>query len=278
MSTIQERLAARAAAAVEREGSQNDVEAGGGNKTFALAPAGKQKARLVGYIETGMHPNNMDSTKPDREEFRLRFALFGKDCQEEDGTPITIDTFDMPKSKFERAGAVKLFQKMCPKKDADHFIGLLNRVFWLEVIHKEGKADAQGKKKVYANIKKDSISVAVKDILDDEDNIIGQQPVACAEAPASMFQIFEWAMPSKEDFDALKPWDKSKLRSSINFKGSALQQLVGDGEQKAATNNGAATNEPPADDEGGAQPDEPQQQGTPTPDNVDVNEADLPAL
>lgn len=278
MSSIQERLAARAAAAVERDGSQNDVETGGGNKTFALAPAGKQKARLVGYIETGTHANNMDATKPDRAEFRLRFALFGKDCQEEDGTPITIDTFDMPISKFERAGAVKLFQKMCPKKDADHFIGLLNRVFWLEVIHKEGKPDAQGKKKVYANIKKDSISVAVKDILDDDDNIIGQQPVACAEAPESMFQIFEWAVPSKEDFDKLKPWDKSKIRSAKNFPGSALQQLVGDGEQKANSNNGAATQEPQDDDEGGAQPDEPQTQGTPTPDNVDVNEDDLPAL
>lgn len=278
MSNIQDRLAARAAAAVERDGSQNDVETGGGNKTFALAPAGKQKARLIGYIETGTHANNMDATKPDRAEFRLRFALFGKDCQEEDGTPITIDTFDMPISKFERAGAVKLFQKMCPKKDADHFIGLLNRVFWLEVIHKEGKPDAQGKKKVYANIKKDSISVAVKDILDDDDNIIGQQPVACAEAPESMFQIFEWAVPSKEDFDKLKPWDKSKIRSAKNFPGSALQQLVGDGEQKPSTNNGAATQEPQDDDEGGTQPDEQQTQGTPTPENVDVNEDDLPAL
>lgn len=278
MSSIQERLAARAAAAVERDGSQNDVETGG-NKTFALAPAGKQKARLVGYIETGVHANNMDVTKPDRAEFRLRFALFGKDCQEEDGTPITIDTFDMPISKFERAGAVKLFQKMCPKKDADHFIGLLNRVFWLEVIHKEGKTDAQGKKKVYANIKKDSISVAVKDILDDDDNIIGQQPVACAEAPESMFQIFEWSVPSKEDFDKLKTWDKSKIRSAKNFPGSALQSLVGDGEQKPSSNGGANTDEPPADDEdGGAQQDEPQTQGQPTPDNVDVNEDDLPPL
>lgn len=275
---INDRLAARAAAAVEREGSQNDVEKGGAGTTFALAPAGKQKARLVGYIETGTHANNMDATKPDREEFRLRFALFGKDCQNEDGSPITIDTFDMPKSKFERAGAVKLFQKMCPKKDADHFIGLLNRVFWLEVIHKEGKPGADGKARTFANIKKDSISVAVKDILDDEDNIIGQQPVACAEAPASMFQIFEWAMPSKEDFDALKPWDKAKIRASKGFKGSALQQLVGDGEQKPSTNNGAATDEPPADDEDGGAQEEKQTQGTPTPDNVDVNEDDLPAL
>lgn len=278
MSTIQERLAARAAAAVERTGSQNDVETGGSGKTFALAPAGKQKARLVGYIETGIHPNNMDATKPDRAEFRLRFALFGKDCQEEDGTPITIDTFDMPISKFERAGAVKLFQKMCPKKDADHFIGLLDRIFWLEVIHKEGKPDAQGNKKTFANIKKDSIAVAVKDILDDDDNIIGQQPVACAAAPESMFQIFEWAVPSKDDFDKLKAWDKAKIRKAVNFPGSALQQLVGDGEQKPSTNGGAATDEPPVDDEGGAQQDEPQQQGTPTPDNVDVNESDLPAL
>lgn len=270
-NAINERLAARAAAAVDRNGSQNDVEKGGegGNKTFKLAPAGKQKARLVGYVEIGTHENRFDPSKAPAAKFRLRFALFGKDCSEEDGTPITIDTKDNPISKFERANAVKLFAAMCPKKDADHFIGLLNRVFWLEVVHNKSKDGT----KTYANIKADSIRVGVKDLLDDDDNVIGTTEIACPEAPESMFQIYEWDVPSKEDFDRLKPWDKSELRSSLGFPGSALQQLVGDGEKgkpTEQTNGGAATNEPDGDDEPTTT--------VPTPENVETNEGDLPAL
>lgn len=271
MSNINDRLAARAAAAVDRTGSQNDVEKGGeGNKTFKLAPAGKQKARLVGYIEIGEQENRFDPAKGPALKFRLRFALFGKDCQEEDGSPITIDSKDNPVSKFERANAVKMFAAMCPKRDADHFIGLLNRVFWLEVVHNPSKSDP---KKVYANIKPDSIRPGVKDLLDDDDNIIGVTEIACPEAPESFFQIYEWAVPSKEDFDKLKPWDKKELRASVGFQGSALQQLVGDGEKPKEGeegNDGAATNAP----EGG---DEPQQQ-VEQPTGIDTNESDLPAL
>lgn len=276
MSNINDRLAARAAAAVERKGSQNDVEKGGeGNKTFKLAPAGKQKARLVGYIEIGTHENRFDPSKDAALKFRLRFALFGQDCQEEDGTPITIDSKDNPVSKFERANAVKMFAAMCPKRDADHFIGLLNRVFWLEVVHNEGKAGADGKKKVYANIKADSIKPAVVDILDENDNIVGQREAGCPEAPENYFQVYEWDVPSKEDFDALKPWDKKELRASVGFPGSALQQLVGDGEkpkegEEQQGNGGAATGEP----EGG---DEPQQQ-VEQPSGIETSENDLPAL
>lgn len=275
MSNVQDRLAARAAAAVDRVGSQNDVEKGGeGNKTFKLAPAGKQKARLVGYIEIGEQENRFDPAKGPALKFRLRFALFGKDCQEEDGSPITIDSKDNPVSKFERANAVKMFAAMCPKRDADHFIGLLNRVFWLEVVHNEGKAGADGKKKVYANIKADSIRPGVKDLLDDDDNIIGVTEIACPEAPEDFFQIYEWDVPSKEDFDKLKPWDKKELRASVGFQGSALQQLVGDGEKPKPgdepTNDGAATGEPQGDDE--------EQKTVEQPTGIETSESDLPAL
>lgn len=270
MTTINERLAARAAAAVERTGSQNDVEKGGeGNKTFKLAPAGKQKARLVGYVEIGEQENRFDPSKAPANKFRLRFALFGKECQEEDGTPITIDSKDNPVSKFERANAVKMFAAMCPKRDADHFIGLLGRVFWLEVVHNKSKTD---EKKVYANIKADSIKPGVKDLLDDDDNVIGVTDIACPDAPENMYQIYEWSVPSKEDFDKLKPWDKKELRASVGFAGSALQQLVGDGEktEDKPSNDGAGTQEPPADDE--------PQQTIQQPEGVETSEDDLPAL
>lgn len=268
MSSIQDRIAARAAAAVDRTGSQNDVEKGGeGNKVFKTAPEGKRKARLVGYVEIGKQENRFDPAKEPASQFRLRFALFGTDCQEEDGTPITIDSRDITISKFERANAVKLFAQMCPKKDADHFMQLLGRVFWVEIVHNK-KGD-----KVYANLKQESIKPGVKDLLDDEDNVIGVTPIACEEAPEKMYHIFEWDVPSKEDFDKLKPWDKQKLRESVNFPGSALEQLVGKGDDKPAnTNDGAATGEPQGDE------DEGQTQTVEQPKDIPVEGADLPNL
>ena len=88
-----------------------------------------------------------------------------------------------------------------------------------------------------------------------------------------MYHIFEWDVPSKEDFDKLKPWDKQKLRESVNFPGSALEQLVGKGDDKPAnTNNGAATGEPQGDE------DEGQTQTVEQPKDIPVEGADLPNL
>ena len=269
--SIQDRIASRAAAAVDRTGSQNDVEKGGeGNKTFKTAPEGKRKARLIGYVEIGKHENKFDPSKEPADKFRLRFALFGTDCQEEDGTPITIDSRDIVISKFERANAVKLFAQMCPKKDADHFMQLLDRVFWVEIVHNKSKDG----KKTYANLKQESIKPGVKDMLDDEDNVIGVTPIACEAAPEKMFHIFEWAVPSADDFKALKPWDKSDIRKATNFAGSALEQLVGKGEEKgpANTNGGAATDEP------GGEEEENKAQQVEQPVDIPVEGADLPNL
>ncbi|UGV21586.1 hypothetical protein [Cronobacter phage EspYZU05] len=272
MTTMQERLAARAEAAKARQGSMNDVEKGGdgSGKKFKTAPEGKFKARLVGYVEIGSHENKFDPSKDPAPMFVLRFALFGKDCQEEDGTPITIDSREIKMSKFERANAVKLFRQMCPKKDADHFMELLDRVFWVEIWHnKQQKGD---KEVVYANLKQESIVPGVREVLDDDDNIIGYKAIACDPAPESMFNIFEWDNPSVEDFKTLKPWDKDKIRKAVNFPGSHVEQLVGKGEDKPAnTNNGAATNEPDGED------DEPKQT-VDTPKDIPVEGADLPML
>lgn len=243
MTIINERIAARAAAAVERTGSQAEaVKGGGGDKTFKTAPEGKHKARLIGYVELGKHKNRYDESKPDNAQFILRFALFGKDCAEEDGKPITIDTKKLTVSRHEKATAIKLFKQMCPKRDADHFMQLINRVFWLEISHNvvgEGE-----KKKTYANIDMAKLLPGEKDLLDDDDNVIGKTEIACAEADPAMFHIFEWDVPSKEDFESLKPWDKSAIREATNFAGSALSALVGEGNPAAAD----APEDEPADE------------------------------
>lgn len=270
--SIQDKLKSRAAKAVERHGDQAEAqETGGGDKTYKTPPAGKVKARLVGYIEQGPQLNKAFPDKAPANKFRLRFALYGAGdtYKNEDGSPIMIDSKPMTVSRNSKAAALKMFIRMCPKRDAQHFMELLNRVFWLTVTHNvvEGK---EGKEPItYANIDHDTVTPALKDVLDKEDNVIGQREIACEEADEKLFQIFEWDVPSKEDFESLRPTDQKAIRNSPAFKGSALAALVGEG-------NPSTTDEPEQEqDEDGVQ--EEQKVGT-TTENATVDESDLPPL
>lgn len=274
-NAINSRLAARAAAAVERDGNQAEAITGGGEKkTYKLAPEGRVKARLIGYIERGPQPRKpyRGVPKDPANQFILRFALFGSGdtYTEEDGRPITVDSRPFTTGRSELSLALKTFVKMCPKKDASHFIELLNRVFWLNIVHRTGEAKEGEKAPIFVNIDGD-ILPAVMDVLDDDDNVIGQREVACPEVDEKMFQIFEWAVPSKEDFESLRKSDQKKIRACTEFKGSALAALVGEG-------NPAST-DAPEDDEPVDEPaaDEPHQ-GSDVPTNVTVDENDMPAL
>lgn len=271
MSNVLERAKARAEAAVERTGADfNETEVGGGGGNYKLPAEGKQKARLVGYTEIGKH-SLFQGNEP-QPHFFLTFACYGKDSLNEDGTPTLVDSRDIKISRNEKANAIKLFKSMCPKGDAKNFLGMLDRVFWITVSHREGKAGADGKPRVYANVAGLPVP-AVKEIMDDDDNITGYRPVTCPEAPANLFRIYEWDVPSKEDFDNLSPRGKIMIRKAVNFQGSAIQQLVGDGEGEGSSNNGAATQAPPEDSLPEV-PDAPVESDT----EADVDEDDLPTI
>lgn len=276
MTTVNDRLAARAAAAAERNGNQAEAIAGGGEKkVYKLAPEGKVKARLVGYIERGPQARKpfKGVAKEPANQFVLRFALFGSgdSYQNEDGSPIMVDSRPFTCGRSELSLALKAFVKMCPKKDAENFIGLLNRVFWLNLVHRKGESKEGSEAPIFVNIDGD-ILPAVKDVLDEEDNVTGQSEVACPAVDDKLFQIYEWDVPSKEDFESLRKSDQTKLRKSTAFVGSALEALVGAG-------NPAATNEPEGGDE---QDDEPVSHGEPAgadaTTSVDVSAEDMPTL
>lgn len=275
-NAINTRLAARAAAAEARDGNQGEaVQGGGEKKEYKLAPEGKVKARLVGYIERGPQPRKpyKGVPKDPANQFVLRFALFGTGdtYKNEDGSPILVDSRPFTSGRSELSLALKVFVKMCPKKDAANFIGLLNRVFWLDIVHRKGEAKDGKEAPIFVNIDGD-ILPATKVVLDEEDNPTGEViEVACPPADEKLFQIYEWDVPSKEDFESLRKSDQTKLRKSTAFAGSALEALVG-GNPAAA----GAPDEPedePADDT----PDEPQA-GADVPASVDVSADDMPTL
>lgn len=271
--SIQDRIQNRAAAAVERTGDQNEVETGGGPRK--LVPEGKHKARLIGYIETGPQERNFNGeVKPPVNKFVLRFALFSKEARFDNGKPMTIDTKQMSVSRNEKATAVKLFRIMNPKRDCQHFMQLLGRVFWITVTHNPGKAK-DGKDVTYDNIAKEGgIVPGVKDLLDDEDNVIGVQDIACEQAPDSMYQVLEWDVPSADDFNAASKLDQMRLRGSTAWAGSGWQALVGDGEKADSAGDNGAT-EAPSDEAPWEQESQPE---VPAETSAEVSEDDMPPV
>ncbi|AKQ07684.1 hypothetical protein [Yersinia phage vB_YenP_ISAO8] len=275
MTTIQDRIKARAAAAVERQGDQNEIEERKGGD-FTPPHAGKAKARLVGYIETGPQKDKRYPDKKPGNKFQLVFQLYGKnaDGQEwvrNDGNPMTISTRKFSVSRNEKAHAVRIFRQMAPKRDAQHFIELLGRAFWVVIEHNVQPAKEQGKPDVvFANIVEAELKPAVREVLDDDDNVIGYKELAVPEPKDSDFVILEWDAPNKEDFEKLTERQKKDIRSAAGFKGGAWEALVGGG-------NPAATDAPDDEDDQPDDAEEHEEEHKPQ-QSAKVNESDLPDL
>lgn len=278
MITTNARLAAiqaRAAEAIERNGAQDDATTGGGGD-FKVQAAGKAKARLIGYVETGPQVQKNFPDKAAANNFVLEFQLYGKNSEGvewvtdgDNPKPQTITTRPLTVSRNEKGNAVKLFKQMCPKKDAHHFMELLGRAFWVVIEHNTVPSKEAGKPDVvFANIKEAELKPAVKEKLDEDDNVIGYVEIAVPQPGDDDYRIYEWDKPSKEDFESLSKRQQDTLRKAKDFKNSALAALVGLG-------NPAATGAP-VDDE----PQEPVQD---TPEvaqvtSVEVNTDDMPTL
>lgn len=273
--SIQEKLAARAAQAIVRQGDQNEVQAGGGGGDYTPPHAGKAKARLVGYIELGPQANKKEPAREPLNKFKLLFQLYGKnaDGQEwvrNDGKPMQIESRPYSVSRGEKAIAVQMWKRMCPKADAAHFMELLGRAFWVEIEHNIVPSTKEGQKDlVFANIKEAEVKPAVRDVLDDDDNVIGQKEIAVPVPGDEDFVIFEWDVPSKEDFERLTKGQQTLIRKGAKFKGSALEALVGG---NPATTDAPEDETPEQDDEPPFEPD------TKPVEEVKVDESQLPDL
>ena len=278
MSNIQSRIAQRVQQAVERDGDQNEVVAGGGD--YTPPPAGKAKARLIGYVETGPQLNSKFPTKKATNGFHLVFALYGKNAsgesyERDDGKPMHIMSRTYSVGRSEKSNAVKLFRQMCPKKDAQHFLGLLGRAFWVDIEHETQPSNTPGKADVvFANIKEAELKPAVREVLDEDDNVIGYKEIAVPEPADDEYRILEWHVPSKEDFDMLSERQQKKLKSSTEWAGSAWEALCGAGNPAAAGAPSDEGEDHPDDDGEGNQPDK----SAAHVDSVKVDADQLPNL
>lgn len=236
---------ANAAAATAH--NMNEAQKGGGGGDYTPPAEGIARARLVGYIETGIHEKNVGAGKPpvQKPQVQLVFELSGPNHAPkvlDDGTKLPHRiTVDENYSLNEKANFYKLFRRMNWEGTATHMSQLLGKPFLVTIKHKVvGEGD---KKRTYANIRDDSgYTVQPPRYVDP---LSGQTVEVPVDPPISALRLFVWnAAP-----ELLKPmWDslfidgeypakgdlpaKSKnvlqneIKAALNFKDSPIFQLL----------------------------------------------------
>ena len=153
---------------VATQGKDQSVASSGGGD-YTPAEAGQTGARIVAYYEVGQFESEYEGKKKTNDEVIIIFELIGKKhpAKELDGgvkVPVRI-SLRLNLSTNEKAGYFKMFQRL--RTDEKHFVQLLGQPVLLNVVHKErGEGD---KKRVYANIDKDTVRKPIVTVAEIED-------------------------------------------------------------------------------------------------------------
>lgn len=273
-------ILAMAAAAAAIAPNMNEAQTGGGGGDYTPPAEGIARARLVGYIETGIHEKSVGAGKPavQKPQVKLIFELSGPNHQPkvlDDGTKLPHRiTVDENYSLNEKANFYKLFRRMNWKGTATHMSQLLGEAFLVTIKHKvTGEGD---KKRTYANIRDDAgYTVQPPRYVDPLSNQTIEVPV---DPPISALRLFVWNAPTA----LLKPmWDslfidgeypargeqparsknvlQQEIKEALNFKDSPIFQLLQTG--GVELNLGASVGNAPA--AGAAAPTAPAQAAAP---------------
>lgn len=205
-------------------------------------------ARLIKYIELGVHTEEFKGQPKKREKVYLAFELSGPNHPvKEDGTPHVIG-FTETLSLVEKANFFKLFAKLNYDKTATHFAQLLGKPFRAKVVYKIiGEGD---NKRTYANLRDDSgytITPPFVEVFDEATGEVTSKLVNVPEAKTPL-QLFLWNFASKEMWDSIfidGQWDaktndkgeelspaksknyfQNRIRSADNFSGSPIAEIL----------------------------------------------------
>lgn len=202
----------------------NEAQIGGGFQERRL-PVGWTLARFTSYIEKGKHIELFQGKAKDPAlQFTLGFELFSPAYLNEDGTPYFIETFDISKSRNEKARAFKLFKAMNYKGLYKVFPQMLNGIFLVEIKDHLSKNAKPGQEP----------RSIIGEITPGIDRLSGQE-YSCPEA-TKLF-LFSWAKPSLEAWDSFyidgtndqgksKNWKQEKIAGATDFAGSPLEALL----------------------------------------------------
>lgn len=226
VSMTAEEILAIANELAECDDDMTEATLGGGGFNRRL-PVGWSVARLTRYTEKGKHVELFQGKAKDPElAFTLGFELFSPAYLNEDGTPYTIETFDISKTRNEKSRAFKLFKAMNYKGLSKNFAQLLGRdVFLVEIKDHLSKTAPAGSEP----------RSVVGEVRAGIDVVTGQE-YACPAAKALF--LFSWAKPTLAGWDSFfiegtndktgksKNWQQEKIAGATDFKGSALEALL----------------------------------------------------
>lgn len=220
-------IQALAAELVDIDDDMTEVVSGGGGGR--KLPVGKSLARLVSYIEYGKQPQEYQGQAKDPAiEFRLGFALYGPGFANDDGTPYVIETFNMSKSRNEKAGAFLLFKMMNYKGTHKNFAQMVGEAFIVDIIDYVPKTAAPG------TAPKSRLNTKL--VLPPVDLLSGATyPVPAVNA--ADLHLFSWAKPTLSGWDKLyiagtndknesKNWIQETIVGATDFAGSPLETLL----------------------------------------------------
>lgn len=207
----------------EVDDDMNEAQAGG--FTERLLPEGWSVARFTSYIEKGKHIELFQGKAKDPAlMFTCGFELFSPQYLNEDGTPYFIETYDISRSRNEKARAFKLFKAMNYKGLAKNFAQLLGDVYLVQIVHHTSKnaKPGQGPRSIIGEVR------AGLDV------VTGQQ-YGCPDA-TKLF-LFSWAKPTLAGWDSFyiegtndqgksKNWKQEKIAGATDFAGSPLEALL----------------------------------------------------
>ena len=230
MATLAE-LQALAAQAVEESGVDLNeaVKGGSGGR---LLPVGYAFGRLVEYIELGNQPQEFAGKAKDPAlEFTLGFALTGTAPNGEtyhlpDGTPAVVRTYNTAMSRDDRSRAFKLFKALNWKGTAKGYAQLIGEPILVKIVHvPKSKTDP-------AIVSRIDLAGFLPPL-----DPVTQSPYPIPAAPADLYRMFLWNMPTKEAWDSLyidgefEGKSRNRIQESVlaalDFQGSALQTLLG---------------------------------------------------
>lgn len=225
-----------------------------------VIPAGKAMARLIEYVELGPQPQSFNGEKkPDCEEVRVAFELFGKKYTSttSDGEELhDVIAWKGTKKFNNKSQFFKLMKKMTYGREGiTHMAQMLGEAFIVEVKH--NTVERNGKEVTYANIFVDGDCYVAAPVV--EDPVTNETKKLDVPEPTRPFRCFIWKNPTKECWDSIfidgsrtfkegdkevtrsNNWMQETLQSSPAFSGSALEAML-------AAESAAQGGLPPIDD------------------------------
>lgn len=232
------------------------------NPETKFIPAGNRLARLVSYVEFGIHQQryggkpatydtgkNAGKEKPACLHVGLTFEF--PTCDFTGDYPLTISTtrrmdngdfFDavtIPESLMSSPPTISKSMAMRTKfmkyltalqnASTHNFASIADFAkaqvpLMITVTNKPGKALEDGTVPMYANMKPEGVNSCRV-----EDPVTGAITDYSEQVPAPLGEyctVFDWDAPTVEAWKTLKPWDKKTIKLALNFAGSPIDRLL----------------------------------------------------